>query len=78
VEWSKGKFRQLTADERTRMTSKDNGEHVLEIDDVKRIDAGVYTITISNQFGNTSCPVSLMVESDEAKVSDWRAKLEEM
>lgn len=78
MEWSKGKYRQLAADERMRMTSNDSGEHVLEVNDVKRSDAGVYTVTVSNQFGSVSCPVSLVVESDESKVPDWRAKLEEM
>ena len=78
AEWSKGKYRLIVADNRTRLSSDGRGKHVLEIDDVKRADAGVYTITVSNQFGSISCPVSLVVETDETSTPDWRAKFEEM
>jgi len=76
--WSKGKYRSLTADERTRISMDGRGQHTLEIDDVRRTDAGVYTATFTNEFGSVSCPVSLVVDSPETIDPDWRSKLEEM
>ena len=78
AEWSKGKYRNLIVDDRTRISTDGKGLHALEIEDVKRTDAGVYTVTFNNQFGSVSCPVSLVVECQETIDPDWRSKLEEM
>ena len=76
VEWSKGKWRKLTNDARTRVTFDEQaGQHVLEMDQIKKTDAGTYTVTIENRFGSDTCPATLMVTDKEEDVLDWKAQL---
>lgn len=51
------------------------GQHVLEIDNIKKKDAGTYTVSISNEFGSDSCPATLMVTDKEEEAQDWKSAL---
>ena len=76
VEWSKGKWRKLTNDEKTRVyVDNETMQHVLEMDAIKKADTGVYTVTIENKFGTDTCPATLMVTDKEEDVLDWKAQL---
>ena len=76
VEWSKGKWRKMTNDAKTRVFFDEAAEqHVLEMDQIKKNDAGTYTVTIQNKFGSDTCPATLMVTDKEEDVQDWKAQL---
>jgi len=76
VEWSKGKWRKMSNDAKTRVHfDAAAGQHVLEMDQIKKADAGTYTVTIENKFGADSCPATLMVTDKEEDVQDWKAQL---
>ena len=76
VEWSKGKWKKMTNDEKTRVYfDQETSQHVLEMDNIKKNDTGTYTVTIENKFGTESCPMTLMVTDKEEDVQDWKAQL---
>lgn len=76
VEWSKGKWRKMTNDQKTRVFFDDESqEYVLEMDEIKKADTGTYTVTIQNKFGSESCPATLMVTDKEEDVQDWKSQL---
>ena len=52
----------MTNDAKTRVYYDEHAEqHVLEVDQIKKTDAGTYTCTIENKFGTETCPATLMV-----------------
>jgi len=76
VEWSKGKWRKMTNDAKTRVYYDEPTEqHVLEMDQIKKNEAGTYTVTIENKFGSDTCPATLMVTDNADEVQDWKAQL---
>ena len=76
VEWSKGKWRKMTNDAKTRVFFDEAAEqYVLQMDQIKKPDAGTYTVTIENKFGSDTCPATLMVTDKEEDVLDWKAQL---
>ena len=76
VEWSKGKWSKLKNDNRTRIyKEEETGMFVMELDGIKKKDSGTYTVTISNEYGTESCPVTLMVTDKPEDVVDWKAQL---
>jgi len=76
VEWSKGKWAKKTNDAKTRVFfDQEAGQHVLEMDQIKKTDAGTYTVTIVNKFGTDTCPATLMVTDNADEVQDWKAQL---
>lgn len=76
VEWSKGKWRKMTNDAKTRVFyDESSGEYVMEMDAIKKNDAGTYTVTIENKFGTESAPATLIVTDKEEEAQDWKAQL---
>ena len=76
VEWSKGKWRKLTNDAKTRVFfDEELHHHVVEMDGIKKTDTGVYTVTIENKFGSDSAPATLMVTDKADEVTDWKSQL---
>jgi len=66
----------MTNDAKTRVFFDEAAEqHVLEMDQIKKNDAGTYTVTIQNKFGSDTCPATLMVTDKEEDVQDWKAQL---
>ena len=76
IEWSKGKWRKLTNDAKTRIYfDETTGQHVLEIDDIKEKDAATYTVTICNEHCEIACSATLIVTDKPEEVQDWKAQL---
>ena len=76
VEWSKGKWRKMENNSKTRVyLDQETGQHVLELDGIQSKDAGTYTVTISNEYGSDSCPATLMATDKEEEAQDWKAQL---
>ena len=69
----------MTNDQKTRVyVDEETGEDVLEIDGIKKNDAGTFTVTITNKYGVESCPATLMVTDKEEDVQDWKSQLKKM
>lgn len=76
IEWSKGKWRKLTNDAKTRIYYDEaTGQHVMEIDNIKEKDGATYTVTISNEHGENTCSVTLIVTDKPEEAQDWKAQL---
>ena len=76
VEWSKGKWRKIENNHKTRVYKDEaTGQHVCEMDNCKGKDAGTYTVTISNHFATEACPATLMITKNAEEVEDWAASL---
>ncbi|ELT91013.1 hypothetical protein CAPTEDRAFT_109753, partial [Capitella teleta] len=76
VEWSKGKWRKMENNAKTRVFfDEETKQYVLEMDDIKTKDAGTYTVTISNEYGSDTCSVTLICTDKEEDVQDWKAAL---
>lgn len=76
VEWSKGKWRKMENNKKTRVYfDEESGQHVLEMDDTKSKDAGTYTVTITNEYGSDTCSVTLITTDKEEEVQDWKSAL---
>jgi hypothetical protein len=76
VEWSKGKWRKMENNSKTRVFfDEETAQYVLEMDEVKTKDAGTYTVTISNEYGSDTCSVTLICTDKEEEVQDWKAAL---
>ena len=78
VEWSKGKWRKLTGDGRTRVYEDGAGHQVLELDGVGPKDAATYTVRIWNKFSEATCSATLIVTDKEEEAQDWKAQLKKM
>jgi len=66
----------MTNDAKTRVFFDDEaGQHVLQMDQIKKTDTGTYTVTVENKFGTETCPMTLMVTDKEEDVQDWKAQL---
>ena len=78
VSWSKGKWKQIKNNAKTRVyLDEQSGQHVCEIDDIVKKDAGTYTVNIENEFGSDTCPATLMVTDKPEEAEDWKASLKE-
>lgn len=76
IEWSKGKWAKLKpSDKYDIYTDEKTGEAVLEIKDIKKKDAGTYTVTATNEHGAEQEAATLIVTSNAEEAEDWKAAL---
>lgn len=76
VSWSKGKWRKMENTTTTRVFYKEpNDQYTLEIDNIKKKDAGTYTVTLNNEFGEESTSVTLIVTDKPEEAEDWKSSL---
>jgi len=80
VEWSRGKHRKVTSSYRTRVRfDGTTRRHSVEIDSIRKTDAGEYTVMATNKFGSCSCQVPLVIcssSSQREEEEEWRRALE--
>ena len=68
----------MTASKVTRVYYDETAQqHVLEMDNIVKKDAGTYTVTISNEYGSDDCSCTLMVTDKPEEAEDWKAALKE-
>lgn len=76
IQWSKGKWNKLKDGGRYKIFQDETtGEHVMEIADIKRKDAGTYLVKATNEHGSSDAPATLIVTDKPEEAEDWMAKL---
>ena len=78
IVWKKGWTEQKPGPKTRICHDEVSDEHVLEIDQIKKKDAGTYTVVITNKFGSEQCPATLMVTEDAKEAEDWASSLKKM
>ena len=69
-------MKKLKNDSKTKIyVDETNGDHVMEVADIKKADAGTYTVSASNKHGTEMCPVTLMVTDKEEEANEWKEQL---
>ncbi|WAR10976.1 TITIN-like protein, partial [Mya arenaria] len=76
LEWSKGKWSKLKpSDKYSIFKDEETGLDILEINDIKKKDAGTYQVCATNEHGKVEVPATLIVTSNPEEAADWKAAL---
>jgi len=78
VEWSMGDWRPVMASDRVRQYVDKDGSHVMELDDTRSSDAGLFTAIAGNEFGSCLSTAELVVETKKVAPISLSTPLQDM